>query len=88
MERIIIINHHQNILNTSISIFITTGDLFVGRWIWLDALEKGIAAAIPTRIGVLFCNLIGPPGFLLYWVASKFWTRRGQQEEKVETAAK
>jgi Domain of unknown function (DUF4281) len=64
-----------------------TGDLFVGRWIWLDALEKGIAAAIPTRIGVLFCNLIGPPGFLIYWVASQLLlTRGGQQKQETTTS--
>jgi len=37
-------------------------DLFVGRAIWLDGLERGIN----TRFALLFCNLIGPPGLLIY----------------------
>jgi hypothetical protein len=35
-------------------------DLFVGRMIWLDGLERGI----DTRIALSFCNFIGPPGLL------------------------
>jgi Domain of unknown function (DUF4281) len=38
-------------------------DLFVGRWIWLDGLRRGIF----TSHSVLLCNLIGPPGLLLHW---------------------
>jgi hypothetical protein len=57
----------------------------------LDALEKGIAAAIPTRIGVLFCNLIGPPGFLIYWLSSQvslIMMKSGDDQETNETATK
>lgn len=39
-------------------------DLFVGRWIWLDGLRRGVF----TSHSVLLCNLIGPPGLLLHWV--------------------
>jgi hypothetical protein len=42
---------------------VLTWDLFVGRWIWLDGLKRGIF----TSHSVLFCNLIGPPGLLLHW---------------------
>jgi hypothetical protein len=42
---------------------VLTWDLFLGRWIWLDGLKRGIF----TSHSVLFCNLIGPPGLLLHW---------------------
>lgn len=41
---------------------VLTWDLFIGRWIWLDGLKRGIF----TSHSVLFCNLIGPPGLLLH----------------------
>ena len=37
-------------------------DLFVGRYIWLDGLKRGIF----TSHSVLLVNLIGPPGLLLH----------------------
>lgn len=43
---------------------VLTWDLFVGRYIWLDGLKRGIF----TSHSVLFANLIGPPGLLLHWV--------------------
>ncbi|KAL3796144.1 hypothetical protein HJC23_000647 [Cyclotella cryptica] len=43
---------------------VLTWDLFVGRWIWMDGLRRGIF----TSHSVLLCNLIGPPGLLLHWV--------------------
>lgn len=43
---------------------VLTWDLFVGRWIWLDGLRRGVF----TSHSVLLCNLIGPPGLLLHWV--------------------
>ena len=45
---------------------VLTWDLFVGRWIWLDGLRRGIV----TAPAVLFCNLIGPPGLLIHWITS------------------
>jgi len=42
---------------------VLTWDLFVGRWIWLDGLRRGVF----TPHSVLLCNLIGPPGLLLHW---------------------
>lgn len=39
-------------------------DLFVGRMIWLDGLQRGVN----TRVALAFCNGIGPPGFLIYVV--------------------
>lgn len=43
---------------------VLTWDLFVGRYIWLDGVKRGIF----TSHSVLFSNLIGPPGLLLHWV--------------------
>lgn len=43
---------------------VLTWDLFVGRYIWLDGLKRGIF----TAPAVLFCNLIGPPGLLIHWL--------------------
>ncbi|KAL7531845.1 hypothetical protein ACHAXR_007659 [Thalassiosira sp. AJA248-18] len=43
---------------------VLTWDLFVGRWIWLDGLKRGIFTSHST----LGCNLIGPPGLLLHWL--------------------
>ena len=37
-------------------------DIFVGRYIWLDGLKRGIF----TSHSVLLTNLIGPPGLLLH----------------------
>ncbi|KAL7473721.1 hypothetical protein ACHAXS_014288 [Conticribra weissflogii] len=42
---------------------VLTWDLFVGRWIWLDGLRRGVF----TAHSVLLCNLIGPPGLLLHF---------------------
>jgi hypothetical protein len=42
---------------------VLTWDLFVGRWVWLDGLRRGVF----TSHSVLFCNLIGPPGLLIHW---------------------
>lgn len=39
-------------------------DLFVGRFIWLDGLQRGIF----TSHSVLLANLIGPPGLLLHFL--------------------
>ena len=41
---------------------VLTWDLFVGRWIWLDGLRRGVF----TPHSVLLTNLIGPPGLLLH----------------------
>lgn len=43
---------------------VLTWDLFIGRYIWLDGLKRGIF----TAPAVLFCNLIGPPGLLIHWI--------------------
>jgi len=42
---------------------VLTWDLFVGRWIWLDGLKRGVF----TSHSVLLSNLIGPPGLLLHF---------------------
>ena len=43
-------------------------DLFVGRWIYLDGRERGVAAWVMGP--VLFLTLmVGPCGFLLYLIA-------------------
>ena len=43
---------------------VLTWDLFMGQWIWLDGFQRGIFISH----SVLFCNLIGPPELLIYWV--------------------
>uniref|UniRef100_A0A7S2EGJ5 Uncharacterized protein n=1 Tax=Trieres chinensis TaxID=1514140 RepID=A0A7S2EGJ5_TRICV len=47
-------------------------DLFVGRAIWLDGLERGIN----TRLALAFCNFIGPPGLLIH-AATCVITKKG-----------
>lgn len=47
-------------------------DLFVGRAIWIDGIQRGVN----TRLSLLFCNLIGPPGLLIY-VATCLISRKG-----------
>lgn len=49
-------------------------DLFVGRWIHLDAGERGLSRAVVTPILVV-CVLFGPLAFTLY--ALYRWARRG-----------
>jgi Domain of unknown function (DUF4281) len=41
---------------------VLTWDLFVGRYIWQDGLQRNVT----TAPAVLLCNLIGPPGLLLH----------------------
>jgi hypothetical protein len=55
-------NQYPNFVSEEWS-HVLTWDLFVGRWIWLDGLRRGIF----TSHSVLLCNLIGPPGLLLHW---------------------
>jgi Domain of unknown function (DUF4281) len=43
---------------------VLTWDLFVGRYIWLDGVQRNIL----TAPSVLLCNLIGPPGLILHWI--------------------
>ena len=51
---------------------VLTWDLFIGRWIWLDGLKRGIF----TGHSVLLSNLIGPPGLLLHAITC-FVTGKG-----------
>ena len=48
---------------------VLTWDLFVGRFIWLDGLRRGIF----TGHSVLLSNLIGPPGLLLHWLTCRLY---------------
>ena len=47
-------------------------DLFVGRAIWIDGLQRNI----DTRVALAFCNFIGPPGLLIH-VATCILTGKG-----------
>ena len=47
-------------------------DLFVGRQIWIEGLERGIN----TRLSLAFCNFIGPPGALVF-VATSLLSGKG-----------
>jgi len=58
---------------------VLTWDLFVGRWIWMDGLKRGIF----TPHSLLLCNLIGPPGLLLHFITAAF-TRTTDTEAKDE----
>ena len=50
-------------------------DLFVGRAIWLDGLERNVN----TRLSLAFCNFIGPPGLLIH-VLTCLWSGKGWPE--------
>ena len=54
-------SHYPNFVAEEWS-HVLTWDLFVGRWIWYQGLQNGVF----TAPAVLLCNLIGPPGLLLY----------------------
>lgn len=43
-------------------------DLFVGRWVYLDARERRIPALVSSPI-LVFVLLLGPVGYLAYLVA-------------------
>lgn len=45
-------------------IHVLSWDIFVGRYIWLDGLRRGIV----TAPAVLFCDFIGPVGLLVHFV--------------------
>ena len=57
---------------------VLTWDLFVGRYIWLDGLQRGVF----TSHSVLLCNLIGPPGLLLHWLTTWIVTGKGPLPDK------
>lgn len=46
-------------------------DLVAGTWIYKDSLAKGINR-IMVGICLFFCLMLGPIGFLLYWIIRKF----------------
>eukprot|EP01036_Dinobryon_divergens_P029153 gene29152-38216_t len=56
---------------------VLTWDLFVGRWIWLDGIERKIF----TPHSVLLTNLIGPPGLLLHFITC-FLSGKGLPPQK------
>eukprot|EP00816_Leptocylindrus_hargravesii_P012710 CAMPEP_0196824138 /NCGR_PEP_ID=MMETSP1362-20130617/90604_1 /TAXON_ID=163516 /ORGANISM="Leptocylindrus danicus, Strain CCMP1856" /LENGTH=231 /DNA_ID=CAMNT_0042204293 /DNA_START=85 /DNA_END=780 /DNA_ORIENTATION=+ len=60
---------------------VLTWDLFVGRWIWLDGLKRGVFASH----SVLLCNLIGPPGLLLH-LATCLVTGKGLPGNEIDDA--
>ena len=60
---------------------VLTWDLFVGRYIWLDGLQRGVF----TSHSVLLCNLIGPPGLLLHWLTTWIVTGKGPLPDINET---
>ncbi|HRE28950.1 MAG TPA: ABA4-like family protein, partial [Anaerolineales bacterium] len=45
-------------------------DLFVGRWVYLDARERGLSAWIVSPLLALTL-MLGPLGFLLYLLARR-----------------
>lgn len=64
-------------------------DLFVGRWIYLDGRERGIAFWVMAP--ALFLTLmLGPCGFLLYLIAryARSYQRRSENVIPVSTVSK
>jgi hypothetical protein len=60
-------------------------DLFVGRWIYLDGLERGLPAWVmaPTLILTL---MLGPCGFLLYLIVRQKSGRRSGSENEISVS--
>jgi len=56
-------------------------DLFVGRWIYLDGLRRGIFASH----SVLLCNLIGPPGLLSHAITCLVLGKKLPGESETDT---
>lgn len=55
-------------------------DLFVGRFIWWDGVQRKIF----TSHSVLLSNLIGPPGLLLHWLTCRiFYGKPLYEKEEV-----
>lgn len=46
-------------------------DVFVGRWIWQDALEAGTGRHWRTRLSLLLTMMAGPAGMSLYLVTRR-----------------
>lgn len=42
-------------------------DLVAGTWIYKDSLNKSINRVL-TGVCLLFCMMLGPIGFLMYWI--------------------
>lgn len=77
-------NAYNNTLHDSLLVgfpeewsHVLTWDLFVGRWIWLDGIERKIF----TPHSVLLTNLIGPPGLLLHFITC-FLSGKGLPPQK------
>jgi hypothetical protein len=49
-------------------------DLFVGRWVYLDGRERGMAVWIVSPI-LFFVLMAGPFGLLLYLIARNFFKK-------------
>ncbi len=49
-------------------------DLFVGRWTWLDARDRGIPALVTAPV-LLLTILLGPLGLLAYLLIRPRWPR-------------
>ena len=61
-------------------------DLFVGRWVYLDAHERGVSAWVTSP--VLFLTLLaGPLGLLLHLAARRLFGRVSSEEAARAAAA-
>ncbi|MFZ4827862.1 MAG: ABA4-like family protein [Phototrophicaceae bacterium] len=49
-------------------------DLWVGRWIYLDGIERGVHPIL-RGVAMLFTFLLGPIGYLLYLLFRQFGKR-------------
>lgn len=56
-------------------------DLFVGRWIYLDARARGLHPLITSPI-LFFTLMLGPLGFLAYLISNLFQKQNSQAQAK------
>ncbi len=50
-------------------------DLFVGRWAYLDSRERGVHALLMAPV-LFFILMLGPVGFLLYFIVRRLYALR------------
>lgn len=50
-------------------------DLWVGRWIYLDGIERGVHPVL-RGVAMLFTFLLGPIGYLLYLLFRSLFSKR------------
>jgi hypothetical protein len=59
-------------------------DLFVGRWVWLDARERGVPALVMAPV-LLLTIMLGPLGLAVYLLVRLRWPARVTPPVPVES---